>query len=284
MLAHMSQLLRTICPAMLCLFAALPAQEPGKEKPTDKQKQEAGDRGKAKNAAREQEKKDQLTAKDAAVMAIDKFIAKSKVDTARPDWRVHLVAPALVQFDPKSEYFWHLETSKGLIVVKLFADTAPMHVTNGIYLARLGFYDGLKFHRIIKGFMAQGGCPLGSGTGGPGYKFDGEFFGTRKHDKRGILSMAHAGPGTDGSQFFLTFGPTPHLDGKHTVWGEVVQGMDALQGLETAGNSGNPMSEPPTIVRSWIQVTKPDQDKGGDKGEHDGKDKEKDEHDGDKPK
>ncbi|MBL8729596.1 MAG: peptidylprolyl isomerase [Planctomycetes bacterium] len=234
-------------------------------------------------------------AKDPAILAIDKFIARNKVDTSRPDWRTHLVEPALVPFDAKSEYFWHIETSKGLVVVKMFPDTAPMHVTNGIYLARLGYYDGLKFHRIIKGFMAQGGCPLGTGSGGPGYTIDGEFFGTRKHDKPGILSTANTGqPKTDGSQFFLTFVPTPHLDGKHTIWGEVAQGMEVLKALEAAGNErGSPMAEPPTIVRSWIQVTKPEPVKGKEKAKDaDGKDgdakdsdgKEHEGKDGDEPK
>jgi peptidyl-prolyl cis-trans isomerase B (cyclophilin B) len=250
MLAGMMYPLRTICLSMLCLATLLPAQDHGgKQKPQGKPRQEANDQG----------KKDPVMAKDPAILAIDKLIAKAHVDTSRPDWRTRLPAPALVPFDAKSEYFWHLETSKGPIVVKLFPDTAPMHVTNGIYLARLGFFDGLKFHRIIKGFMAQGGCPLGNGGGGPGYTIDGEFFGTRKHDKPGILSMANTGmPKTDGSQFFLTFVPTPHLDGKHTIWGEVVDGMDALKGLEDSGTSGDRrVAEPPMIVRSWIQVTKP---------------------------
>lgn len=267
--------LRTICLSMLCLATALPAQDRGgKQKPQGKPKQEAGEQGKSK-PGREQDKKDPIMAKDPAILAIDKFIAKNHVDTSRPDWRTHLTAPALVPFDAKSEYLWYLETSKGLIVVKMFPETAPMHVTNGIYLARLGFYDGLKFHRIIKGFMAQGGCPLGNGGGGPGYTIDGEFFGDHKHDKPGMLSTANTGaPKTDGSQFFLTFVPTPHLDGKHTIWGEVVEGMDAVKGLEEAGTAGDSrMAEPPTIVRSWIRVTKPTKaDKGepADKGEKGG--------------
>jgi cyclophilin family peptidyl-prolyl cis-trans isomerase len=96
---------------------------------------------------------------------------------------------------------------QGPIDVKLLPDVTPMHASSTIYLTRLGYYDGLAFHRVIPGFMAQGGCPLGTGTGGPGYEYDGEFSPTVKHDKPGILSMANRGPGTDGSQFFLTFVP-----------------------------------------------------------------------------
>jgi cyclophilin family peptidyl-prolyl cis-trans isomerase len=112
-----------------------------------------------------------------------------------------------------------------------------MHVSSTIYLARLGFYDGVIFHRVITGFMAQGGDPLGQGTGGPGYDYDGEFSNSARHDRPGLLSMANAGPGTDGSQFFLTFVPTPHLDDKHTIFGEVVEGMETVQQLEKGGSS-----------------------------------------------
>lgn len=115
-----------------------------------------------------------------------------------------------------------MTTSKGPIVLRLFPDEAPLTVLNFLSLAKNGFYDGLTFHRVIPDFMIQGGCPLGTGTGGPGYRFRDEFSPKRKHDKPGILSMANAGPGTNGSQFFITHVPTPWLDGKHTVFGEVV--------------------------------------------------------------
>jgi len=130
-----------------------------------------------------------------------------------------------------------------------------MHVASGIYLARLGFYDGLVFHRIIPGFMAQGGDPTGSGSGGPGYMMDGEFLGNKKHDKPGLLSMANTGrPRSDGSQFFLTFVPTPHLDGRHSIWGEVVEGMDAVKALEGKGSRENNgmLKTPLKIVKTWI--------------------------------
>lgn len=195
---------------------------------------------------------DTLTAKDPAVMAIDALT--KGVDTKQKDWRTSLSAPAVQKFPAGSDYFWNLETNKGDLKVHLFADTAPMHVTSTIYLTRLGFYDGLKFHRVIKSFMAQGGCPLGTGTGGPGYKYAGEFGGTQMHNKPGILSMANAGPGTDGSQFFLTFVPTPHLNGRHTIFGEVVGGLPTLKALEAAGSQGGQTSEPLMIKRAFISV------------------------------
>jgi cyclophilin family peptidyl-prolyl cis-trans isomerase len=129
-----------------------------------------------------------------------------------------------------------------------------MHVTSFIYLSRLGFYDGLAFHRVIPGFMAQGGCPLGTGTGGPGYKYSGEFSNDVKHDRGGLLSMANAGPGTDGSQFFLTFVATPWLDGKHTIYGEITDGMDTMKSLEAVGSRAGKTSEPVSIETVTIEV------------------------------
>ena len=120
--------------------------------------------------------------------------------------------------------------------------------------ARLGFYDGLSFHRVITNFMAQGGDPLGNGTGGPGYQFAGEFDPNTKHDKGGKLSMAKAGPGTDGSQFFLTFVATPWLDGKHSIFGEVIEGLDALKALEAAGSPSGRTSEPLRMEKVTIEV------------------------------
>jgi cyclophilin family peptidyl-prolyl cis-trans isomerase len=112
--------------------------------------------------------------------------------------------------------------------VELFAADAPLTVENFVNLARAGFYDGTTFHRVIPGFMAQGGDPTGSGSGGPGYQFRDELSSPRRHDGAGVLSMANAGPNTNGSQFFITFGPTPHLDGKHTVFGRVTDSMDVV--------------------------------------------------------
>jgi cyclophilin family peptidyl-prolyl cis-trans isomerase len=148
-----------------------------------------------------------------------------------------------------------LETNKGTMKIALKPDVAPMHVSSTIYLTRLGFYDGLAFHRVINGFMAQGGDPLGNGTGGPGYNYDGEFSTDVKHDKPGILSMANAGPGTDGSQFFITFVPTPHLNGRHSIFGEVTDGMDVLKKLEAAGSPSGKTSEPLSISKATIEVS-----------------------------
>ncbi|NMM37959.1 MAG: peptidylprolyl isomerase [Glaciimonas sp.] len=119
-----------------------------------------------------------------------------------------------------------METSKGTINITLFADQTPVTVASFVNLASRGYYDGLKFHRVIDNFMIQGGCPQGSGMGGPGYDFEDEFSKELRHDKAGILSMANSGPASNGSQFFITHGPTPHLDGKHTVFGVVVGSED----------------------------------------------------------
>lgn len=124
-----------------------------------------------------------------------------------------------------------MHTTKGEIDLTLFPDEAPVTVTNFLHLASSGFYDGLSFHRVIADFMIQGGCPEGSGRGGPGYKFECECSPLRRHDKAGILSMANAGPNTNGSQFFITHGPTPHLDGKHTVYGETTKGQDVVDAI-----------------------------------------------------
>ncbi|MFH0957873.1 MAG: peptidylprolyl isomerase [Pseudomonadota bacterium] len=119
-----------------------------------------------------------------------------------------------------------IKTNKGEIKLRLFDDRTPITVANFANLAKIGFYDGLKFHRVIEDFMIQGGCPYGTGTGGPGYKFRDEFDVALKHNKPGILSMANSGPSTNGSQFFITHVPTPWLDGKHSVFGEVMGGED----------------------------------------------------------
>jgi cyclophilin family peptidyl-prolyl cis-trans isomerase len=140
-------------------------------------------------------------------------------------------SPPALAIDEKKRYTATLHTEKGDIVLELFADKTPNTVNNFVFLARDGFYDGSMFHRVIANFMAQGGDPTGTGRGGPGYRFADEFHPALKHNKPGILSMANAGPGTNGSQFFITHVPTPHLDGKHSVFGQVIGGMDVLMAI-----------------------------------------------------
>lgn len=192
----------------------------------------------------------------AAFQAIDAFLAGKKIDKSDPEWRLSMPFPPQQVFDPAYEYWWMLDTSHGPLRIRLHADTAPMHVTSCVMLNKAGFYDGLTFHRIIPGFMAQGGCPLGVGSGGPGYSFGGEFGGGCKHDRPGILSMAHRGPGTDGSQFFLTFAATPHLDGKHTVWGELVgdESFATLKKLAESGSQSGQTNGVVTIQKAWVRA------------------------------
>lgn len=124
------------------------------------------------------------------------------------------------------------DTTKGIIRVELFAEQTPKTVENFETLCSKEYYDGLSFHRVIADFMIQGGCPQGTGTGGPGYKFEDEFHPDLRHDGPGVLSMANSGPNTNGSQFFITHVATPHLDGKHSVFGKVIEGQDVVDSIE----------------------------------------------------
>jgi cyclophilin family peptidyl-prolyl cis-trans isomerase/predicted small lipoprotein YifL len=192
---------------------------------------------------------------DPAIQQIDQFITDAKIDKGNPNWKTSLPKPPQATFDAAHSYYARIVTNKGEMLVKLMPRVAPMHVSSFIYLARLGFYDGVPFHRVIKGFMAQTGCPLGTGTGNPGYQMDGEFSDTVKHDRPGRLSTANAGPGTDGSQFFLTFVPYPSLDGNYTIYGQVTEGLDVLKKLEAAGASGDgPPTEPLKMEKVTIEV------------------------------
>ena len=139
--------------------------------------------------------------------------------------------PPEMALDPKKTYTATLHTEKGEIVIQLHAAKVPRTVNNFVFLAKQGFYNGTIFHRVIADFMAQGGDPTATGTGGPGYRFADEFDKALRHDKPGVLSMANAGPGTNGSQFFITHVPTPWLDGKHSVFGQVIKGMDVLMSI-----------------------------------------------------
>ena len=202
---------------------------------------------------------------DAAVAALKKFIAESEIDKEAAGWRTKLPKPPKVKFPAGKEWYWKIETNKGSIRVKLLPEVAPMHVSSTIYLVLLGYYDGLVFHRVITDFMAQGGCPMGRGMGGPGYQYAGEFSPKVRHDTPGLLSMANAGPGTDGSQFFLTFKPTPWLDGKHTIFGEVVgsadqevvnaiRGGDKIEQVTIEGDVTALMARMADQVAAWNKV------------------------------
>ncbi len=167
-------------------------------------------------------------------------------------------SPPAMTIDPKKTYSAVMHTSKGAINIDLFADRAPISVNNFVFLAQDGFYDGVVFHRVLEGFMAQGGDPTGSGRGGPGYRWDDEPSALRiRHDAPGTLSMANAGPNTNGSQFFITFVPTPHLDGNHAVFGRVADGeslqvLGALQRIDPQRPSGSTV--PDKIVSLTIEA------------------------------
>ena len=137
-------------------------------------------------------------------------------------------SPPSMSIDPTQSYSATIKTDLGDIVIDLWADKVPTTVNNFVFLAREGYYDGVIFHRVIKDFMAQTGDPTGTGTGGPGYSFADEFHSELRHDGPGVLSMANAGPNTNGSQFFITHVATPWLDDKHSVFGKVASGMEVI--------------------------------------------------------
>ena len=139
--------------------------------------------------------------------------------------------PPSMQIDPKKNYTATIETNRGTIELQLSAQYAPKTVNNFVFLAREGFYDGVSFHRVINDFMIQGGDPTGSGRGGPGYRFEDEFKGNPLTHETGVISMANAGPGTNGSQFFITHSPQAQLNKKHTVFGKVVKGQDVVNAI-----------------------------------------------------
>jgi peptidyl-prolyl cis-trans isomerase B (cyclophilin B) len=136
-----------------------------------------------------------------------------------------------MEIDAKKNYRVTMETSKGTIELELYPQYAPQTVNNFVFLARQGFYDGIKFHRVISNFMIQGGDPTGTGTGGPGYKFQDEFKGNPLRHEAKVISMANAGANTNGSQFFITHAPQPHLDNRHTVFGKVTSGAEVVDAI-----------------------------------------------------
>ena len=158
-----------------------------------------------------------------------------------------------------------IETPKGNIKLELYAEQAPVTVASFVNLAQQGFYKSNQFHRVIDNFVIQGGCPLGTGTGGPGYRFEDECCDALKHDKPGILSMANAGPGTNGSQFFITHSPTPHLDGMHTVFGAVtsqadmdvvnkIEANDTIFDISIDGDATDLLSKCKTKIDAWNTI------------------------------
>ena len=157
-----------------------------------------------------------------------------------------------MQLDLSKEYHATIETDLGSIKLHLYSREAPKTVNNFVFLSQEGFYNGVIFHRVIKDFMVQGGDPTGTGRGGPGYTFEDEFNPALKHDGPGILSMANAGPGTNGSQFFITHVATPWLDGKHTVFGKVEDGMDVVMQIPERDPS-DPSA--PAVSINTIEIT-----------------------------
>jgi len=166
-----------------------------------------------------------------------------------PEYKTYSEPPPMM-IDTSKQYIATIETEKGNIVLELFASDVPVTVNNFVFLAREGFYDGATFHRVISGFMAQGGDPTGTGTGTPGYRFADEF--TEHSHVAGALSMANSGSNTNGCQFFITYTPQHHLDGKHSVFGQLIEGMDVLGKLTPRDPNQNPQFEGDTIIRITI--------------------------------
>mgnify|MGYP001818384972 FL=1 len=165
----------------------------------------------------------------------------------------YTACPPMV-IDPLKGYNATIETEKGTIVVKLFPEVAPMTVNSFVFLAEASWFDGVRFHRVLPGFMAQSGDPSGSGMGGPGYAFKNETSPDLTFDQKGLLAMANSGPDTNGSQFFITFAPTPHLDGSYTIFGEVLEGMDVVELLTPRDPSqGGDLPEGDLIISISVQ-------------------------------
>ncbi len=158
-------------------------------------------------------------------------------------------SPPTMQIDPAKAYFANVETNKGHFCIELYADKAPITVNNFVFLANEGFYDGAPFHRVLPGFMAQTGDPSGSGFGGPGYRFDNEIHADLKHDGPGVVSMANAGPNTNGSQFFITYKAVPDLDGGYSIFGQVVKGMNVVESIAPRDPQQDPYA-PADVIKT----------------------------------
>ncbi|MGE3166341.1 MAG: peptidylprolyl isomerase [Planctomycetota bacterium] len=237
--------------------------------------QETQPKPRPETGPKKEEAKPDKAAADPAVRALHKHIgeleAAGKLDRSRDGWKPLVPGPPpSVVFTPGATYYWHLQTNHGSVKIQLDPVLAPKHVTHFMFLSLLGFYDGLTFHRVIPGFMAQGGCPFGSGRGGPAYRLGLEISEKTKHDRKGVASTANSGGGnSDGSQFFLMFKPYPSLDpkvtknpatdettysGGYSVFGQVVEGLETLDAFEQRGSAGGRPSEKLVIERSWISV------------------------------
>jgi cyclophilin family peptidyl-prolyl cis-trans isomerase len=169
----------------------------------------------------------------------DYYSLKAILELVKLEDRQFTECPPMV-IDPEKQYIATLETEKGDIVIELYADAAPMAVNSFIFLAKNGWFDGVTFHRVIPGFVAQAGDPTGTGYGSPGYAFENEVSAELKYDKAGVVGMANAGPGSNGSQFFITMAPAPNLDGNYTIFGQVISGMDVVNSL----TERNPQTDP----------------------------------------
>lgn len=169
-------------------------------------------------------------------------------------WKTKLKKPEIMRFDPGKEYFWILDTNEGTLKIKLWPNIAPIHVTNMIYLTRLKFYGSLTFHRIIPGFIVQGGCPCGDGSGGPGYFIESEIREDIKHDRPYLVGSVNHGENTDGSQFYLTFRRTPSLDGEHAIFGEVIEGQNVMNSIELLGSPNGIPKQPLRINKALIEI------------------------------
>lgn len=156
--------------------------------------------------------------------------------------------PMTIEVDKR--YVATINTNQGAIVIELFPKEAPTTVNNFVFLAKDGFYDGVIFHRVMKGFMIQGGDPVGTGTGGPGYKFEDEFVPSLVFDRPGILAMANSGANTNGSQFFITVVPTPHLNGRHTIFGRVLEGQDVADAISLVATGAQDRPVQAVVIES----------------------------------
>lgn len=162
---------------------------------------------------------------------------------AQTDFFQYDAAPPMTIDQNKTYYATFTMANGGEFVAELFDDQAPITVNNFVFLAQQGYYDDTTFHRVLEGFMAQGGDPTGTGMGGPGYQFEDEFNPELTFDRPGLLAMANSGPNTNGSQFFITYAPTPHLNGRHTIFGEVIEGMEVVNNITRRDPQQNPNFE-----------------------------------------